>query len=106
MYLSQVLDPDHSCRAAVARLIVWLALNDREPCSPETNSYSDARQRLPLEVIVELVHQTARKIAVSEQDNRSGSDKFLINFADTRPRRRIRERDRSENPPTLSVAYV
>ena len=25
MFLSQVLDPDHSCRAAVARLIVWLA---------------------------------------------------------------------------------
>jgi len=38
MFLSQALDPDHSCRAAVARLIVWLAVNDREPCSPETNS--------------------------------------------------------------------
>ena len=25
MFLSQVLDPDHSCRAAVARLIVWLS---------------------------------------------------------------------------------
>ena len=47
MFLSQVLDPDHSCRAAVARLIVWLVVNDREPCSPETNSYSDARLRLP-----------------------------------------------------------
>src|SRR3974377_1408584 len=62
MFLSQVLDPDHSCRAAVARLIVWLALNDRAPCSSETGSYSDARHRLPLEVIRELVHQTARKI--------------------------------------------
>jgi hypothetical protein len=46
------------------------------------------------------------KVDVSEQDNRSGSDKFLINLADTRPRRRIRERERSENPPTLSVAYL
>src|SRR6266545_3186319 len=43
MFLSQVLDPDHSCRAAVARLIVWLAVNHRKPCSPETNSYCDAR---------------------------------------------------------------
>lgn len=68
MFLSQVLDPDHSCRAAVARLIVWLVVNDREPCSPETNSYSDARQRLPLEVIVELVHQTARKIEAGASD--------------------------------------
>ena len=62
MFLSQVLDPDHSCRAAVARLIVWLALIGREPCSPDTGSYSDARHRLPLEVIVHLVRQTARKI--------------------------------------------
>ena len=42
MFLSQVLDQDHSCRAAVVRLIVWLALNDRKPCSPETRSYCDA----------------------------------------------------------------
>src|SRR5512140_1648574 len=68
MFLSQVLDPDHSCRAAVARLIVWLAVNDRQPCSPDTNSYSDARHRLPLEVIVALVHQTARKIEAGAKD--------------------------------------
>lgn len=38
MFLSQVLDPDHSCRAAVARLIVWLAVNHRKPCAAETGS--------------------------------------------------------------------
>ena len=54
-----------------SRLIVWLVVNDREPCWPETNSYCDARQRLPLEVIVELVHQTARKIEAG------GSDQWL-----------------------------
>jgi putative transposase len=43
-------------------LIVWLAVNHRKPCWPETNSYCDARQRLTLGGIVELVHQTARKI--------------------------------------------
>jgi hypothetical protein len=62
VFLSQVLDPDHSCRAAVARLIVWLAIHHRQPCAPETNSYCEARQRLPLGVIVRLVHQTAREI--------------------------------------------
>ena len=71
MFLSQVLDPDHSCRAAVARLIVWLAVNHRKPCAAETGSYSDARQRLPLAVIVELVRQTARKIEAG------GSDQWL-----------------------------
>ncbi len=62
LFLSQVLDPDHSCRAAVARLIVWLAINHRKPCAPETNSYCDARRRLPLGVIVRLVRQTAQKV--------------------------------------------
>ena len=47
-FLSQVLDPDHSCRAAVVRVIVWLAIHDREPCSEQTGTYCDARLRLPL----------------------------------------------------------
>src|SRR3954449_6110623 len=49
-FLSQVLDPDHSCRAAVARVIVWLAVYDRKPCSEQTGTDCDARLRLPLEV--------------------------------------------------------
>jgi hypothetical protein len=61
LFLSQVLDPDHSCRAAVARLIVWMALNGRKPCAANTTSYCDARQRLPLEVVACLVRQTARE---------------------------------------------
>ncbi len=62
LFLSQVLDPDHSCRAAVARLIVWLAINGRPPCAPDTGSYCDARQRLPVGVVIHLVRQTARQI--------------------------------------------
>jgi hypothetical protein len=61
MFLSQVIDPDHSCRASVARLIVWLAVNHRKPCAADTSSYCEARQRLPERVIVRLVHQTARR---------------------------------------------
>ena len=62
LFLSQVLDPDHSCRAAVARLIVWLSMHGRKPCAPETNSYCDARQRMPLGAVVGLVHHTAEEI--------------------------------------------
>jgi hypothetical protein len=62
VFLSQVLDPDHSCRAAVARLIVWLAIHRRKPCVPETNSYCEARQRLPLGVVTRLVRRTGRGI--------------------------------------------
>jgi hypothetical protein len=62
VFLSQVLDPDHSCRAAVARLIVWMAIQGRKPCAPDTSSYCEARQRLPLGVVARLVRQTARQI--------------------------------------------
>src|SRR4051794_27427460 len=62
VFLSQVLDPDHSCRAAVARLIVWMAVNGRKPCAPETSSYCDACQRLPLAVVARLVRQTAHRV--------------------------------------------
>src|SRR5512142_421283 len=62
LFLSQVLDPDHSCRATVARLIVWLSINGRKPCAPDTGSYCDARQRLPVGVVARLVRQTAREI--------------------------------------------
>jgi Transposase DDE domain len=61
-FLSQVLDPDHSCRAAVARVIVWMAIHDRRPCSEQTGTYCDARLRLPLEVVVHLVRRTGREV--------------------------------------------
>lgn len=60
-FLSQVLDPDHSCRAAVARVIVYLAINGRKPCSEHTGAYCDARLRLPVGVVIRLVRQTARE---------------------------------------------
>lgn len=62
VFLSQVLDPDHSCRAAVARLIVWMAVHGRKPCAPDTSSYCEARQRIPLGVVTRLVRGTAREI--------------------------------------------
>src|SRR5262245_63411043 len=49
-FLSQVLDPDHSCRAAVARVIVWLAIHDWKPSSQQTGTYCDGWLRLPLRV--------------------------------------------------------
>jgi hypothetical protein len=61
-FLSQVLDPDHSCRAAVARVIVWMAIHDRQPCSEQTGTYCDARLRLPLGVVRHLVRHTGRDV--------------------------------------------
>jgi hypothetical protein len=47
VFLGQVLSADHSCRAAVARLIVHRLSRGQRPCSPTTGAYCQARKRLP-----------------------------------------------------------
>lgn len=53
-FLSQVLDPDHSCRAAVARFLAWRAARGLAPCSADTGAYCKARSRLPEPVLARL----------------------------------------------------
>jgi hypothetical protein len=47
VFLGQVLSGDHSCRAAVARLIAHRLARGQRPCSAETGAYCQARKRLP-----------------------------------------------------------
>jgi len=47
VFLSQVLSADHSCRAAVARLIAHRASQGEPACSARTGAYCQARKRLP-----------------------------------------------------------
>src|SRR5215207_5253536 len=47
VFLGQVLSPDHSCRAAVARLNAHRVARGQRPCSARTGAYCRARQRLP-----------------------------------------------------------
>jgi hypothetical protein len=47
VFLSQVLSADHSCRAAVARLIAHRTSRGQKACSAETGAYCQARDRLP-----------------------------------------------------------
>lgn len=47
VFLGQVLSADHSCRAAVARLIAHRVSQGLRPCSAETGAYCQARKRLP-----------------------------------------------------------
>src|SRR6516164_371029 len=46
VFLGQVLSADHSCRAAVARLIAHRLSRGQRPYSAETGAYCQARQRL------------------------------------------------------------
>ena len=54
LFLSQVLDPDHGCRAAVARFCAWRAAQQLPPCSPDPSAYCKARGRLPEGVLQRL----------------------------------------------------
>src|SRR5947207_7340344 len=47
VFLGQVLSPDHSCRAAVARLVAHRLSRGQRPCSARTGAYCRARRRLP-----------------------------------------------------------
>src|SRR5262245_52584486 len=47
VFLGQVLNADHSCRTAVARLIAHRVSRGLRPCSSETGAYCQARKRLP-----------------------------------------------------------
>src|SRR3954454_5514201 len=47
VFLSQVSSADHSCRAAVARLIAHRVARGQKPCSAKTGAYCQARDRVP-----------------------------------------------------------
>src|SRR3954451_4210504 len=47
VFLGQVLSADHSCRAAVARLLAHRLARGQSPCSARTGAYCQARKRLP-----------------------------------------------------------
>ena len=61
-FLGQVLGDDHSCQAAVGRLIAWRAARGLPPCSPDTGGYSKARQRLPESLLPRLARDTADRL--------------------------------------------
>src|SRR4051794_6921691 len=62
-FLSQVLDHDHSCRQAVARLLAYRSGRGLRPCAPDTGAYCKARVRLPEELLRELTGDAGRRVA-------------------------------------------
>ena len=61
-FLSQVVHPDGSCRAAVARVLAWLVSCGERPCAPKTGPYCKARGRLPESLLVRLVRETGQEL--------------------------------------------
>lgn len=62
VFLSQVLDADHSCRQAVARLLAWRTAQGLAPCSLNAGAYCKARRRLPEGVLTRLTRLTGRQV--------------------------------------------
>lgn len=59
MFLGQVLSADGSCQNAVNEAVVNQLLRGLEPGGANTGSYSDARKRLPGELVQELARSIA-----------------------------------------------
>src|SRR5437764_1398935 len=62
VFLGQVLGADHSCRAAVARLITHRLAQGQRPCSPQTGAYCQARKRLPESYFADVACHTSRAL--------------------------------------------
>jgi putative transposase len=62
LFLSQVLSDDHSCDEAVDRFQKFRYDQGLPAVAPATSSYCEARQRLPENLIWELVRRTAQAI--------------------------------------------
>ena len=68
VFLGQVLSQDHSCRAAVARLLAHRVSCGQRPCSAKTGAYCQARKRLPEEFFSEVARQTGQALEASAKE--------------------------------------
>jgi hypothetical protein len=69
VFRGQVLSADHSCRAAVARLMAHRLSRGQRPCSAETGAYCQARQRLPETFFADVACSVGRSLdARAERD--------------------------------------
>lgn len=68
VFLGQVLSQDHSCRAAVARLIAHRVSRGESPCSAETGAYCQARKRLPEKLFSEVARKTGQALDDKSHD--------------------------------------
>ena len=66
-FISQVLSTDHSCNEAVARVVAERVSEGKAPCSEDNSPYVRARQRLPEELLKELLQETG--ITLDEQSD-------------------------------------
>jgi len=103
VFLGQVLSADHSCRNAVARLIVHRVSQGLNACSANTSAYCQARQRLPVEFFSTITRLVGSKLEdhVNEQWLWKGRHVYMFDGTTTLMP------DTADNPCSkkLSAAY-
>jgi len=67
-FLSQVLNDDSSCRRAVVEVSQIRKARKKKSCSTATGGLCRAKQRLPIELLQNLVRGIADRLAVHEKD--------------------------------------
>jgi hypothetical protein len=83
VFLSQVLSADHSCRAAVARLIAHLVSREEKPCSAQTGAYCQARERLPEKFFADVACSVGRALDAKADQRWLWKDRRVYMFDGT-----------------------
>jgi len=80
VFLSQAMSADHSCRAAVARLIAHRFSQGQSECSAETSAYCQARKRLPKKFFSDVTRQTGQALDEQAQSDWLWKDRRVYLF--------------------------
>ncbi len=80
VFLGQVLSQDHSCRAAVARLIARRVSQGQRPCSAETGAYCQARKRLPEEFFAAVARKTGQALDGNAKEHWLWKDRRVLAY--------------------------
>ncbi len=76
VFLGQVLSEDHSCRAAVARLIAHRLSQGQRACSAVTGAYCQARKRLPEKFFSDVARQAGQALDTNVDSDWLGANNF------------------------------
>lgn len=101
VFLGQVMSADHSCRAAVARLVAHRVAHGQSPCSSETGAYCQARKRLPEKFFCVVARIVGRKLEDQVQGNWLWKGRHVYMFDGTT----VSMPDTSENQAAYPQVY-
>jgi hypothetical protein len=105
LFLSQVLEADHSCRTVVRKFLLWLTLKTGKNASPNTASFCKARARLPQKGLEAIHRRLTSEIEAQTTDDglwRQRRVKIVdgtgLSMPDTRANQKIYPQSQRQKP--------